>query len=41
MKRFGREIALLTQPVLIFGGIAWWKTRGGSVAQFQGAPSDI
>lgn len=40
-RRFGREIALLTLPVLIFGGLALWKTRGGSMAQLQGAPSDI
>lgn len=40
-RRFGREIALLTLPVVIFGGIALWKTRGGSMAQLQGAPSDI
>ena len=37
----GREIALLTLPVLIFCGVAWWNTRGGSIAQLQGAPSDI
>lgn len=41
MKRLGREIALLTLPVLIFCGMALWKTRGGSMAQIQGAPSDI
>lgn len=41
MKRFSREIALLTLPVVLLGGIAWWKTRGGSMAQLRGAPSDI
>lgn len=31
-KKFGREIALLTLPMLIIGGVAFWKTR---------APRDI
>lgn len=26
-KKFGRETALLSLPVLIIGGVAWWKTR--------------
>ena len=38
-KSFGREIALLSLPVLLFGGLAWWRIRVPKEEQHVASPS--
>lgn len=40
-KRFGREIIWMLLPVVVLGGVGWWRSSGGGLSMLQAAPANL